>query len=252
MKHTRAEVETCIRLCRELYHAANIWNAAGMPHQEDLAREFSERYIWGEAQYYRRKPGPRDRYHWITFRSPMAIVREIGGKLYVAFRGTQYGPEWNSNARFQTRPFMVDGSQLGCLHDGFADTYESMQDDLWDLIDRRRWNYGQCGSGIIFTGHSLGGALAQIGLLEAVACGLSGAAGITFGAPRIGTVRSDFFNYALTRVVGVDDDVPRLPPGGLPFWDYRDYGSPLAISRAEGEDPHALETYAKYAPGLFT
>jgi triacylglycerol lipase len=159
----------------------------------------------------------------------------------LAFRGTEvFNPgdplrkladvvrDWQVDARCARVPL----EHGGAAHGGFARALDA----LWPAIEPhlgrvRRW---WC------TGHSLGGALAQLAALRLRAQRAPVAGVVTFGQPRCGdrSCAQRSAELPLLRVVNACDLVPRLPPPTLGFEhagallhldaeQLRDYGSTL-------------------------
>ena len=138
------------------------------------------------------------------------------------FRGTESIRDWLTDVDCKL-------DALG-MHTGFAEAYCSVQGDLDHLLKPH------LGKRVIFTGHSLGGALAMVAAYfsysprELVRV-------ITFGQPRVGNAGfRDHYNFLLgdltLRVVNDIDIVPRLP---LLLWILGRY-------RHAGETEYFLDT----------
>jgi len=155
-------------------------------------------------------------------------------RIVVAWRGTSdFGDVLTDIA---ATPRVI--GDLGKVHEGFSRAYDSIRAALHAVLAR-----GVCGDGhgweIIFTGHSLGGALATLssvdvartirglpasfGLRNEVGkvdklCPLKGCeiVNVTFGAPRVGSARlcaaCDEFVPRTWRVFSTSDVVPTVPP----------------------------------------
>jgi len=127
------------------------------------------------------------------------------GATIVCFRGTTRKRQWMFNALFRPhgwRRFRRSGeTETGFVHSGFYVLFKRLWTRLWPDLERlpRPW---------VFTGHSLGGALAMIGgsVSEAdLIC--------TFGAPKVGNEEFNKLNVGrrIWRFVNQDDLVTRLP-----------------------------------------
>jgi len=120
--------------------------------------------------------------------------------LIVAFRGTANLSNWLTDLDCELvrlRNFR--------LHRGFFEAFMAVKLDL-DLSQWRLW----------VTGHSLGGALAELWAWWMAECGHAVAGVYTFGQPRVGdaafAARYDSMLKTRTfRVVHADDIVPRIP-----------------------------------------
>lgn len=136
--------------------------------------------------------------------------------IIVAFRGSEKEVEdWLTNAQAVPTEFDADDPQyVKRVHTGFLDGFNAVRKDLVGAIGKARDSLGEHGrdAPIYFTGHSLGGALAQIATRELEPD--SYGACYTFGAPRVANY--NFFLNVKTphyRVVNSSDIVPRVPPG---------------------------------------
>lgn len=155
-------------------------------------------------------------------------------RIVVTWRGTaDFGDVLTDIAAI---PRVIPG--LGKVHEGFSRAYDSIRAALHAVLARGVRGDGH-GWEIIFTGHSLGGALATLssvdvaqtirglpasfGLKEEVGqvdklCPLRGCeiVNVTFGAPRVGSARfctaCDEFVPRTWRVFSTSDVVPTVPP----------------------------------------
>lgn len=145
-------------------------------------------------------------FEWFTGRSTQAFSVTDAEHLYVAFRGTEANPiDWTQNARFNP---MV-GELGGRVHSGFNRGVGEVWADLLAVITAT-------GKPVVFTGHSLGGALATLAAARLNEAGHPVAAVYTFGQPRVGV--GDFaFEYGgrladvTYRIINHIDLVTRVP-----------------------------------------
>jgi len=127
-----------------------------------------------------------------------------GGKLYaVSFRGTTNLRDW-----------ITDGRLMGTVHEGFLQALQPHLDHIVQEVTKQMKGHSR----LLITGHSLGGALANI---FAVALKLAAPSIklelITYGAPRVGDRTfqqrvQKSCDYIL-RVVNRDDEIPKTPTG---------------------------------------
>jgi hypothetical protein len=86
---------------------------------------------------------------------------------------------------------------------------------------------------VIFTGHSLGGAMAAIFALMGKIAGLDVRAAYTFGAPKVGSpLGAEMTADYVYRYFSPNDVIPRTPPSGAPYHIPFVYDS-LAISNIQ-------------------
>ena len=120
--------------------------------------------------------------------------------LYIAMQGSAEGADWLNNFKVIKRDFHGISA-----HRGFAIAAESVLEKVRQVMDD--WSPSRR---VVFTGHSLGGAIA---VLLAVACSPRPIEVITFGQPRVSRQRQldlTLFGPYL-RVVNGSDVVPRKP-----------------------------------------
>jgi hypothetical protein len=131
------------------------------------------------------------------------IVR-IGDVIYVTFRGTADFKNWLTD--FSAIQISITPGVN--IHHGFWCCYNSVVD--WITATLARINPGQAFP-VVFTGHSLGGALAVLAAWRQTFHPMV----VTFGQPRVGSADfvEDFSGKVLcyVRVVNNVDVVPRVP-----------------------------------------
>ena len=135
--------------------------------------------------------------------SQALLINDDNDQQILVFRGTEpeHLEDWlaDINVIRERTPF-------GYVHRGFYNAYKSIEMDIYNAIDREKplW----------ITGHSLGGGLATIGVVELAAdmiCGI-----YTFGSPRVGdkvfVENYDKITEGISfRVVHNNDIITRLP-----------------------------------------
>lgn len=149
-------------------------------------------------------------------------------RLLVAFRGTSDFGDVLVDISATPR----DCGELGKVHDGFSRAYDSVREALRAVLARGCRGSAE-GWEILFTGHSLGGALATLASLDVARLGagddpseggpspLDGAdiAAVTFGAPRVGNAQLcatyDAWVPRCWRVYSCSDIIPTVPPTTL-------------------------------------
>lgn len=259
MKPSKLDAVICCDLIRGVYSAFEAWEQSGRPREGSF--EWKDCLIWGESMSYERRPGPRERHHWVREWAPMGTCLLIGKTLYVVFRGTCTAHEWNNNVRFPLRSFRVPiGADvnllapreyyMGNVHDGFADSMESLQQDL--IAEVKRLIPGA--ERVIVTGHSLGGAIGTLAFAS-ILTRLPIArmtTGMVFGSPRVGNQEfkrafytvgnpETFWRYEL-----MHDPVVDVPPRKIMWvWEYNHVGEQILLTEQFGSDRknHAIESY---------
>jgi hypothetical protein len=252
MRPTKYESLICCGLIAELYRVLNTWEETGRTREGEALWPFP--LIWGEAMSYERRLGPRDRYHWVREWAPMALCRVVERTLYVAIRGTGTRHEWSNNARFQQRRFSVQLSSgeypMGLVHDGFADSFESMWEDLLEAVKDSLAGADR----VIVTGHSLGGAIATLAYASLVTRFPIAriTKGVVFGCPRVGNPEfamsfgtigdaGAFWRYEL-----LHDPVVELPPKSIfGLLRFNHVGEIIVLPRQflNAAENHAISSY---------
>lgn len=138
----------------------------------------------------------------------------------LAFRGTTDFRDWRTNFNFLKKKIYINEEDYIRVHRGFWSAYnfggEDIEFDLNHLAELQE-------KPLYITGHSLGGALAQIATAYSTRDSI--AACYTFGAPRVGNKKFDIVvkppHY---RVTNNNDFVPGIP---FTLW-----GIAIAVIRA--------------------
>lgn len=135
-----------------------------------------------------------------VFRGPSTIV---------SFRGTEPDSieDWVSDLKAWKEDF-----HGGEAHGGFVDAYDSVADQVRDIAAR---SIDESKS-VLITGHSLGGGIANLAMLDLTKTGHSARRCYTFGSPRVlgwglAQVAKNELNGRMFRVVNRNDIVPRIP-----------------------------------------
>ncbi len=157
-----------------------------------------------------------------------AYVAEGKDIIVLAFRGTKSKLNWHTNFQVQmVHPLETDANLR--VHEGFYQAFGDLSDGRQGLREKIEDLKLSTGGKIpiYITGHSLGGALAQIA--TAVFANDQIAACYTFGSPRVGNKYFDLWVKPPSyRVVNDADIVPQIPvfaPQWLPAF-YRHSGDP--------------------------
>ena len=141
-----------------------------------------------------------------------------GNTFVVAFRGSEETgiADWITDLKFlpTTYPYGDPGDKSMTVHTGFMGAYKSVREAVQNAV--RSTLHQQ----VVFTGHSLGGALASLAALD-TAYNVSGKSisCYTYGSPKVG---NDSFvkNYNRLipntyRCINGRDMVPSAPPGAF-------------------------------------
>jgi hypothetical protein len=167
-----------------------------------------------------------------------AFIAESDALNVLSFRGTHSKANWNTNFRAGLiNPKGTDPNLR--VHEGFYGAFQGLSEDgLSEKIAAINKTSGNIP--FYVTGHSLGGALAQIA--AAVFGSDRLAACYTFGSPRVGNAIFDLWVKAPSyRVINHADLVPQVP---LPIF-YRHSGDPRYLPAKVSAAPY------RHEPGFF-
>jgi hypothetical protein len=141
----------------------------------------------------------------------------------LAFRGTAGRKDWLTNLDADLAP--LQGAPVSVrVHHGFLRAFESCRQEITQAVDARV----PAGLGLYITGHSLGGALAQIASAALERDNL--AACYTYGSPRVGTLDFDReVKCPHYRLINRNDLVPGVPPPW--FRGFRHTGDPRLLKK---------------------
>lgn len=89
------------------------------------------------------------------------FILESEDTIIVAFRGTQTDTEWIIDSLVNQKPYPY-ALNSGNVHNGFLSIYESCRDSIMDMLVSLPAH-----KKLLATGHSLGGALATLHILDA-------------------------------------------------------------------------------------
>lgn len=179
-----------------------------------------------------------------------AYIVEGADIVVLAFRGTESITNWRTDFQVEmVHPQKTDPRLR--VHKGFLAVFNEIDDGpqgLGNAIQQIKGVTKEKGIPIYITGHSLGGALAQIaaaiyGSDQIAAC-------YTFGSPRVGNAYFDLWVKPPSyRVENYADIVPQIPwfaphlPLPIP---YRHSGDPRYLPEQSQSSPY------RYEPGLVT
>lgn len=146
--------------------------------------------------------------------------------LVVTLRGTQplRVADWLTDVEFAQDAWPHFAAQPSCkVHHGFLTRWQSVERGVIDLIELADQSSAAPPRPIVFSGHSLGGALAVLGAAALQARWGTRLRGVyTIGQPRVGNAEfCEAYDHLLGsrtyRCVNNRDPVPHLPPRCLPM-----------------------------------
>jgi triacylglycerol lipase len=169
-----------------------------------------------------------------------AYIAESEVLIVLAFRGTQSISNWETN--FHTwliHPPDTD-PQLR-VHQGFYNAFERLSDGTRGIKKAMEELHSSSGDVPVYiTGHSLGGALAQIA--AAVLGSDQTAACYTFGSPRVGNSIFDLWVKPPSyRVINYADIVPQVPFPVPLLFNYHHSGDPRYMPENVTGSPYRFE-----------
>jgi hypothetical protein len=160
------------------------------------------------------------------------ILFRKGKHIVLAFRGSQQVQDWRTNFSVSRRPFRTVSGKTpqewptGSVHRGFQGAWESVEQKVVGCL--REWCQGEdyC---LWVTGHSLGGALANLAGVSLDYQGFRVSGLYTFGQPRVADwqfVRevNQRMGDRIFRYANNNDVVPMIPPPFIPWNPTRLYG----------------------------
>lgn len=165
-----------------------------------------------------------------------ANVYEKNGQLIIAFKGTSTLGDFitDVNAFKSTSANTIIPNAKGNVHSGFLAAYGSIRKELKQIIDANP------DKKVLFTGHSLGGALATLAGAEFT----NNARVITYGAPQVGDdAFVDAYTTQTDRVVHSSDPVTfmnvKYNHTTQTVWDLSDNKSSFIDISQHGRDNYA-------------
>lgn len=116
-------------------------------------------------------------YGYLTFsvkNDGFLFEEDSEGNQLLSFPGSDQTGDWISDFKF----FKVKREGLGEIHDGFADCWDSLKNEVIKRIDKNKPLY--------ITGHSYGAGIALIASVSLYNQGFKPTSVYTFGTPRVG------------------------------------------------------------------
>ncbi len=186
---------------------------------------------------------------------PIGFIASKGNDVYVSWRGTSSPEEWIEDAKFdQTDCSFLPGSVKVEL--GFHELYvtgkngSSPQDVVLNFLKRK-----QVAGKLYVTGHSLGGALAVLNILDIAKNTVNKCPVLySFAGPRAGSPDyASVYDGTISdswRVVNSNDEVPKLPMKDTFGNHYEHVNTEFDITFGgkfiwEWGDDHSLTNYIK-------
>ena len=209
------------------------------PHRDELWMSMSAReYVVDVIKQWLREGQQRDgvdlshnfKYLDMLTTDTQAFFFRQGHHIVLVFRGSQQLQDWRTNFKIRLKNFSIlaDSQAVlpeGRVHTGFFEAWQSVERSVVYYL-RRWWTPDTC---LWITGHSLGGALANIAAISLEYQGFKVSGLYTFGQPRIADwkmvnsvnkqMRDRMFRYANN-----NDVVPLIPPQVTPWAPGRMYG----------------------------
>lgn len=147
-------------------------------------------------------------------------IDPVRNETIVSFRGTKGLSNRLANLHLRkVKLFGFTQCQQCRVHVGFASVLKERVSDVYTAILKADEAYPN--NKLVFTGHSLGGAMATVMGVWTREHGFPTADIWTYGAPRVGNVAwAKFVNSQpgiTRRMTHLNDPVPRLPPSFWPF-----------------------------------
>ena len=134
--------------------------------------------------------------------------------LFISFRGSKTIENWIDNVQFSLIcPY--DNKNI-CVETGFYKVFEYMKNDIHSAIENYVNQYSI--KNILFTGHSLGGAVATLMAYHFASENINIEL-VTFGSPRVGNIEfvNHFPNIVSYRITHYYDIVPHIPQEFLEY-----------------------------------
>lgn len=166
--------------------------------------------------------------------STEAYLVQFGGRIYLVFRGSESTRDWEFNVKFELSPWPLGGH----CHSGFLDVVRKSSKSILPKLEKRLASEGL---EFVVTGHSLGGAMAQLycALIVSELPSVHISQLVTFGQPRVGNQKFCEWFSSLEidhlRFVNEGDAVADAPPPlGKHNWFHS--GVPILFSSSGSQD----------------
>jgi len=143
--------------------------------------------------------------------------------IVIAFRGSEQKlADWMGTDFNLWKRAANDWRQGAWVHNGFYEAYDNVHNSLMAKVQALRTS----NQPIYFTGHSLGGALANMGAFRFRKAGLPVQGVYTYGGPRVGNnewklaYNAENLGVRTHRWVNQNDPIPRHPGLPSPGWEH--------------------------------
>jgi hypothetical protein len=185
---------------------------------EELGKDLKKESVTMEPFYKRGKDAVKDVPAGYVFTS----VKDGVTTLTVAYHGTREVSEIRDDLKYGKTKTNLGGIEAD-IHKGFSNQYELSRDSLNEILEKKKNSEGKLPE-TIFTGHSLGGALAQMAAMDHhKSCDIEKTTVLTFGSPRVFSKETakKYSELGLsektTLVQHSQDVVPKIPFGSQGF-----------------------------------
>ena len=153
------------------------------------------------------------------------VIKKPDNSLVVNFRGSQFQGDFSIDGKITPSEMNFGDSKIK-VHSGFKEGYNIIKENLEKTIEKVKDPETK---EILYTGHSMGAAMAQIAALDAKAKPTSDKEKadikvITTASPRVfyGEDSANFYNQVLgessMRIVIKGDLIPSLPPKSIGYF----------------------------------
>ncbi|KAJ9070835.1 hypothetical protein DSO57_1003300 [Entomophthora muscae] len=163
-------------------------------------------------------------------------------KIIITYRGTNNSANRVTNLKINTVPFRAVPKKNVQVHTGFLESATSLLPQTKKMIKEIKNNPKTKNYKYMFTGHSLGGAMAvlvAIQLKNDLGIKWSDITIVTYGQPRTGNIPfAQWFNrqpVAVARVVNANDPVPHLLGGQTRYFAHHQHEIFLDPSYKRGQ-----------------
>ena len=178
-------------------------------------------------------------FYKIGVSSPAGYVIETNSEVLVCYHGTQFGKIFSSGGKEILHDLQISsakmnfGGQEVSVHSGFKAEFESSKDSLYQVLAQTNLKE----KGVHLSGHSLGGAVAQIAAIDLTThFGITVNKVTTFGGPRVFTKdAAELYNSkglgdVTLRIKQDLDPITRLVPRGM----YHSTGNKIKLQSTKG------------------